>query len=472
MIAMFAISVPASATDTIDEATLFVQERTEAIEVENKTVDDAAAQATDLETVDLTETDAVDEGDVLRAQQLIRINRVDGFDESRHSQALELRSDAIDTDPDNIRVQVNLVDLYLTRARSLEKGSELNVENLKLALKWLESLTAVDRFTRMEQVIAMPQLVDVYVKLGEDAKAKRAVDDASSKVLAIAKLNPEIYEIWLSMVQCAIAVKDYERANDVIRAGYQSVKTQEVRRRIMQLASLVYLRNADDFKDISKEENFRNRLYALCKAISTNPRDVKIYDRLFEYLDVDQDAENHDVWLRNSILDCPIPGVVHILIGARAMLRDQINEGRNHWEIAQHQFSTTEFVTHRLLSIAIRKDPKCGEGELLDTAILLFPDQYMLYETRGAIKKREAILLLEQQDEVGARAKSESAIEDFKIVVEKVPDLITVHKHLMDCYEQIGDTDSTTIHASRVQDALDKVDEKQRKLYQKVLDDL
>ncbi len=435
-----------------------------------ETASDEGTQSAASETVDSTETKEVDEAEVLLARQLIRKNREEGFDESRHQQALELLLAAIDADAENLRAKVNLVDLYLVRDKSLEDGTDPKIENLKHALKWLESITADENFTQMEQVLAMPQLVNVYVMLGEEAKAKQALSAASSKLLTIAKKNPEIYEIWFSLVQCATVVKDYEMANEFIKTAYQTVKTQEVRRKVMQLASLVYIQNADDFKDISTEANFRNRLFALCKAIAMNPRDVKIYDRMVEYLDVEVDAEKRDVWLRNSVLDCPIPGVVHILIGARSLLRDNVNEGKAHWDIAKQQFGTTEFVTHRLLSIAIRKNPKCGEGKLLDGAILLFPDQYMLYETRGTIKKREAMLLLGQQNQQAAKQKFEEAIEDFKIVVEKVPTLITANKHLADCYEKIGDTDNMAIHTKRVSDALDKVDEKKRQLYQKVLD--
>jgi beta-lactamase regulating signal transducer with metallopeptidase domain/tetratricopeptide (TPR) repeat protein len=476
--AICGIRSPASTAENVerngvaDESVTVVQEGIETQEVVDDATADEGTQSADSETVDSSGTEEVHEAGVQLAQQLIRKNRADGFDEFRHAHALELLRDAIDANPENIRAKVNLVDLYLTRARSLEQGSKLNVENLKQALKWLESLTAVKKFTRMEQVLAMPQLVYVYDKLGEDAKAEHAVVVASHQSLAIAKLNPDIYEIWFSMVQCATVVKDYELANEFIRTAYQSVTKQEIRQKLLQLSSLIYLQNADDFIDISTEKNFRKRLYALCKAISTNPRDVKIYDRLTEYLDVEVDPDRRDVWLRNSIIECPIPGVVHILIGAREILRGDVVAGKTNWEIGQHQFGTMEFVTHRLLSVAIRKHPKYGEGKLLDTAISVAPNQYMLYETRGVIKKREAILLSAKQNQEGAREKFDEAIEDLKVVVEKMPELITANKHLQDCYEKIGDVDNVAVHTKRVQDKLDKVDEERRALYEKVLDDL
>lgn len=402
------------------------------------------------------------------SQQLIRQQRDEGFDEARNELAMDHLRAAIDADPKNIRAQVNLADLYLTRVKSVEEGSEAHTDNLRRAQETLLQLTGYQNFFRLEQVLAMPRLIDVCKQLGDDVRARRALTDASSKVTRIARLNPEIYQIWYSLVQCAVMMEDYERANEFIKTGYQNVKTDETRRQIMQLASLVHIQNADDFLDISTEDFFRRRLFALCKAIATNPRDVRIYDRLVEYMDVDTDKERRDVWLRNAILDCPIPGVVHILIGVREMLRGDVLAGKTSWDIAQHQFGTTEFVTHRLLSVAIRKKPEYGETNLLDSALALFPDQYMLYETRGAIKKGKASVLMKQE----SHAMYEGAIKDFMIVLEKVPDLITVHKHLKDCYTALGNTEKAEYHAEKVKELLELVDAKQRELYEKVLNQL
>ena len=402
------------------------------------------------------------------SQQLIKKQRDEGFDESRNELAMDHLRAAVDLDPKNIRAQVNLIDLYRSRANSMEEGSELQIENLQRAQETLLQLTGYENFFRLEQVLAMPQLIDVCNQLGDKARARRALTDASSKVTRIARLNPEIYQIWYSLVQCAVMMKDYNQANEFIKTGYQNVKTDETRRQIMQLASLVHIQNADDFIDISTEDAFRKRLFALCKAIATNPRDVRTYDRLVEYLDVDTDKERRDVWLRNSILDCPIPGVVHILIGIREMLRGDVLAGKTSWDIAQHQFGTTEFVTHRLLSVAIRKKPEYGETNLLDSALALFPDQYMLYETRGAIKKGKASVLMKQE----SQNMYEAAIKDFMIVLEKVPDLITVHKHLTDCYEALGNKEKADYHEQKVKELLDLIDEKQRELYERVLNQL
>ena len=218
---------------------------------------------------------------------------------------------------------------------------------------------------------------------------------------------------------------------------------------------MVYIQNADDFKDLSSEKEFTLRLYALCKAIATNPRDVRIYERLVDYIDVDEGGTERDVWLRNSILDCPIPGIVHIIAGTRELIRGDISGGKTSWDIAQYQFQTTEFVTHRLLSVAIRMRPKFGEGELLETALELFPEQHMLHETRGIILKDQG--------------QYEEAIKEFKIVEKKMPGLITVHKHLKDCYEQTNNDEAARASALRVEEILDSLDAKERELFEKAL---
>lgn len=392
------------------------------------------------------------------SQQLIRRQRLEGFDETRNTEAMAHLQAAIAVEPSNIRAQANLVDLFLTRARSLEEGSTDYIDNLEKARESLEGMTGYRNFFRMEQILAMPQLVDVCMKLGDEDGARRALNTASSKVTRLASLNPEIYEIWLSLVQSAVAMKNYDQADEFIQTGYQTVQTEDTRRKIMQLASIVHIKNADDFKDISTEENFRSRLFALCKAIASNPRDVNIYDRLVDYIDTEETETESDVWLRNATGDCPIPGMVHILIGTRELLRGDVAGGQTSWDIAQHQFGSTEFVTHRLLSVAIKKEPKFGEGKLVDIALELFPDQFMLYETRGAIRK--------------GRGLYPEAIEDFEVVHGKMSELITVHKYLEECYRQVGNTEKAAYHAQRLQEILSKFDDKQRERYEEVLDTL
>ena len=423
----------------------------EATEEETEDVDPEAEEVAE-------EPEKFSDAHVWIAQKLLRKQRSEGYEEARNEKAMEHLRAAINVDPENVKAQVNLIDLYTTKADSFEDGSEENIENLKLARSSLERLTGYSNFSRLEQVLAMPQLIDVCVQLDDLEGARRELGNATTKISRVAQLNPDIYPVWYALVRSAVALEDYERANEFIKTGVQNVTSQENRQRIMRLASEVYLKNADDFPDLDDENQFRTRLFALCKAITNSPKDVKIYDRLVDYIDVEADKPERDVWLRNSILDCPIPGVVHILIGTRELLRGDVVAGKTSWDIARHQFGSTEFVTHRLLSVAIKKRPEFGEGSLLDTALLLFPSQYMLYETRGAIRKQ--------------RGEYEDAISDFETVLEKVPDLITAHKYLKDIYVATNQPEKAKFHAGRVDELLELVDENDREKYRKVLNKL
>ena len=157
--------------------------------------------------VELEEPEKFGKAHVWLSRELIRKQRVEGFDEERNTLAMDHLKAAIAADPENIRAKVSLVDLYTTRALSKEEGSEARLENLRLARESIEELTGYQNFWRMEQVLAMPQLVNVCIQLDDEPSARRALTSASTKVMRIARLNPEIYEIWYSLVQCAVAVK-------------------------------------------------------------------------------------------------------------------------------------------------------------------------------------------------------------------------------------------------------------------------
>ena len=416
----------------------------------------AEGTANDIEEPEVVEEERFAKAHVWLAQQLIREQQREGGDKEKSEKAMNHLKAAVEVDPDNVLAKVNLIDLYLTRAQNAQEGTEEETENLRLAKDAMVKLTNYESFSSIYQILAMPKLINVCKKLGEEAEAKRALNDATAKVTRIARQFPDVFEIWSSLVQSAIALPDYPLAEDFIREGLQSVKTEENQRKILQLASLAYMQQADDFKDVSTESAFCGRLFALCTAIKNNPRDVQIYDRMADFIDVELGGTERDVWLRNSIIDCPIPGVVHMIIGTRELIRGDISGGKTSWDIAQHQYAATEYVIHRLLSVAIKKKPKLGDGELLDTALELFPDLYMLHETRGVVLKN--------------KGQYEKAIAEFKYVEERMPSLITVHKHLKDCYEKTNNLEAAQASAAKVEEILDEMETKKREFYENALD--
>ena len=402
---------------------------------------------------------------------LQREQAISGADPEKTKAALGHLEKAIEQDSENVMAKITLANLYLAESRKAEPESPEYKANLEKARDSLLDLTSRE-FTRLEQVMAMPQLVDIFVKLGDEKAAGRALNNAVGRVATIARLNPEVFEVWLSLVQSAVALKKYDQANEFIREGYQSVQTDETRKKIVRLASLVHLQNADDFVSMNTERSYRMRLFALCRAIQANPRDAAIYQRLLDFVDVEFDADKpeREVWLRDSILpridpmtgdkvECPIPGIVHLLIGVRQLAKGDVVQGQKHWRIGQQHFETSEMVIHRLISVASQREKGFPRiGEIVTLAIEFFPDQPMLYETRGAMLKEEG--------------RYSDALSDFEIVLEKLPNLLTVHKHVADCYRQLSQPDKAAYHDQRVREILDQLNAEERELYQQMLEGL
>ena len=184
-------------------------------------------------------------------------------------------------------------------------------------------------------------------------------------------------------------LRKYDQANEFITESFKSVQSDESRKSIATLASLVHIQNADDFANPTDEKSYRERLFALCRAVQVNPRDAKIYKRLLEYVGRDEEGVPEDEWLDNAIVGCPIPGMVHILIGVREVRRGNIVEGFKHWEISKFQFPTSEIVVHRLIAMAAQPNSGVSNtGELISLAIEIFPNQVLLYETRAKLLVR------------------------------------------------------------------------------------
>ncbi len=390
------------------------------------------------------------------SQKLLVKQRSEGFDEQRNEQAMEYLSAAIEATPEDMQARLSLAELHFTRAEKLKETNPKGYrENLKSAREALEKVVSQRRLSNIYQVIAMPRLVSVCVELEDEQTARLAYDHATSQIGKLARANPDVFELWLSLVRCSVALKEYDRASDFIREAYRTVKDKEVRQKTVRLASLVFLQQADDFPDLTDESQFRLRLFALCRAIQTNPRDADIYLRLLDYIDVEE-GEQHDRWLRNSTDQCPIPSIIHIILGTREIIRGNIVNGQARWDIAQQQFGTTEMVIHRLLSFAVNEDEKYAQDSLITKAIEMFPEQYRLYETRGALARKAD--------------NYSQAITDLEVVIKHHPELLTAHEMLADCYEKVGNNEKSDFHRKKIEELLEELEEKEREALQKVLE--
>ena len=172
-------------------------------------------------------------------------------------------------------------------------------------------------------------------------------------------------------------------------------------------------------------EDYRNRLKFLCDAVSVNPQNRTVYFKLLEFVATKSNPDFNENWLRDSVVDGE-PGIIHVLLGVHEIDKGNVLEGQKHWRIAEQQFKLTQYVVSFVIDVAASeyRDEFSNLLDMITLAIELFPDQPMLYHTRGVLFKQEG--------------RYQEAVADFEQTAEKMPRLLSIRKHLVKCYEELG----------------------------------
>jgi tetratricopeptide (TPR) repeat protein len=322
----------------------------------------------------------------------------------------------------------------------------------------------------------MPLLAELNIELGREERTRRALKEQIVNLRQIARKLPNEYQIWLTAVRCAVLSKDYTEALDIVKEGLKTVSTIEDKRKLSRLASMILRKKSDDFLDMSVQQQYRQRLYTLCEAIKINPTDRDVYLKLLDYisdnpalgsglpatgvdpriakangerLDFSQAGE---FWMSDSIVGSPVPGIIHALLGMRDVSQGNVSDGEKHWRIAEEQYSNSQIIINNLIDVAAkdRSDEFSNMQDMITLGIELFPEQPIFYQTRG-------VFLMNQ-------GKFNEAIVDLLYASEKMPKMIALHRHLIDCYQALGDEQKVTEQQSLLQEKLSQLDVAERKL--------
>ena len=402
------------------------------------------------------------QANVWLSRKVLEEQRRYGFTEERNALAMKYLESA---SSDDVLARRNLADLYLSRAMRLkETDPEKYRQNLGFAKSELEDLTKYEAFSNLAQVNSMPKLIFICNELGEDEEAANYFQVAKQKIGRLTEFKTDMIQLWVTMVKCAIGVKDYDSAIEIMEEGFRTVKTPEARKQMQQLASLIYLTKADDFNNLEDEESFRERLYALCLAIRTNRGQLEIYQRLVDYIDVNKGSPQRDVWLRNMTTDSPSPNVVHIILGMRNLIKGDVVEARARWNIAKNQFAADEIIVY-LLEVAVRQKREIGSPELVSKTFELLPRQYALYRTRAHAARNA-------QDYEQAIADFEAALKDYfqsRSDKETLAEMKT-REFLIDCYQKVGNEEKARFHRAITDAQFVKLGPKDQELITKLLE--
>ena len=373
----------------------------------------------------------------LARYHLMNPDELDVVKEDEENLAIEHFEYALEAEPGNLIALLGLSEIYENRG------------DIEQAAKYLgEALSS--NFVSLLQLRNVPRYVKMQQDLGREELAKQQLRSFISKIGQLTRLNSEMFDIWLVQVQCATMLKDYDLARQIIEDAHQTVRDAETRENLIRLLSDVSVIEADEYKSIEDKENYQACLFALCEAIRTNPRSREAYSRLIEFAAPETLKDEKALWLRDSILGCPNPAVIHVILGMQEIKDGDFVQGQKHWRIADKQFELSQFIVNNMIELAVSEKPT-EFGNLLDmitVALELFPDQAALYQTRGLYYKlREDYAL---------------AIKDLEYTVEKLPVLISARQLLMECYKATGDKEKAKLAQREIDKMVSELDEGQR----------
>jgi tetratricopeptide (TPR) repeat protein len=346
---------------------------------------------------------------------------------------------ALETEPNNLYALIGMSEIY-------EKKNDLTT-----ASDFLRRVVQME-WTNLVQLRVIPKLVKMQQEMGKEEEAKRMLHANMETITTYSRRFPDLIEIWATLVQCATMLKDYDQALDIIDQGYQTAKTAEVRENLLGLLAAVHIMKADEVTSIEDKDSFQERLFALCEAIKTNPRSRDAYTRLIDFAAPDTLADEKARWLRESVIECPNPAVIHVILGMQDIKNGDFVQGQKHWKIADEQFELSQFIVNNMIELAVANKPEAF-GNLLDmitVAMELFPDQAALYQTRGLYYKNQK--------------QYAEAVKDLEFVSSKMPSLISSRSLLKECYLALDDQSNAQRVQAEIDVLVNKLDDAQRKM--------
>ncbi len=367
------------------------------------------------------------------------------LDERAHL-AIKHYNFALESEPDNVQALLGIADAY-ERLGEIDKATDYLTDALQ------------SEFVSFSQLQNIPRLVQMQQELGRPELAKAQLQDFVRRIRQITRYNAELLDVWVALIRCATLLKDYDMAENIIENAHQTVQDAMTRDNLIRLLADVSVLKADDFESIEDKENYTGRLYALCEAIKANKRSQAAYSRLLEYAAPDTLQEEKAFWLRDAILGCPNPAVIHVILGMQQIKAGNFVQGQKHWRIADSQYgmSQAQLIVNNMLERAVHEKPD-EFGDMLDmitVAMELFPDQAGLYQTRAMYYE--------------TKNQYPEAIKDLDYVIEKMPSMFSARQLLLECYQAIDDQEN----ADRVQQDIDQfvseLDQNQQLIVQQFL---
>jgi len=371
-------------------------------------------------------------------------------DDQRDEIVLQQLDLAIQQQKDNKQAHKKMSVIHLRKAATFDEGTPENREHMQKALEHLSAI--VDGgIESLDHLLGTMQIVQIRKELyGVDA-ARKSFDQIYTNILEPAsKKHSNIFQIWLVMVKCAVALEDFPLAKQFVRDGFVTSNSNVVRKQIADLSSLVLMHEADVSEDMSDPNSYQKRLYALTRAINVNPKNDEIYKRLVKFIDSGNGDHFNMQWFEEAKVSAPDPGVLTTMLGLRAMMDGDVEIAKTHWRVSQQLYTLSELVLNHLIIVGAKSEQQdfLDPIDLLTKSLDAFPDNPLLLQSRGYFSIRAG--------------DDQLAIRDLETAIEKLPNLVESRQFLILLYGRNGDSAQAAYHQQKMDDTLAKMPEEKR----------
>ncbi len=396
------------------------------------------------------------------SQYYARAKDLEIADTDNDEQAKKHLRYALQMDPNNQMARYSMAMIHIDDSKKFTKDSKEYREAIEKAIDNLNNVidSSEGKLTMLE-LVAIPKKLELQIEIRrENENFKMQLANEIIRLSPLADRYPDVFEIRVTMVKCAVLMEDYSRALDIIREGYQLARDLEVQQKIVGLAALVYLDRANKYDDLTDREQYRGRLFVLCEAVIANPNNKSIYLELLKFIGSDSSEADtsNDQRLKNSLAGAKNPAILHGLLGLQEISSGNVLTGEKHWRIAEQQYNKTKLILSNLLEVVATDRPEQFNNivDMISLAIEMFSDEPRFYRTRGIYFANQGRYV--------------EAIDDLSYASEKLPNFIDIHQHLISCYEQTGNESALSEQMEILETKLGELNATERRNMQRLID--
>lgn len=396
--------------------------------------------------------------------------------------------------PESIEPDFQLARMYELYASRFDESNPDYLQNLELAnehydqvlnrdldLGGMNSGISSEREASLIRVIAIEPAIRVKVKLSKiqpevykPEAVKNYVYATINQLLPAVKLRSANNPAWWRiLINCALEIEDYQKTEEIIKAGQAASTNPAAKGVIRQMAASTLVIQAKRIKDFTDQRLYNLRLKVLCQAISINSNDPDAYPMLLEFIgDEEQPDQQVGVgvdgaveravplridWLRSQGAGTKYSGVINALIGIHEIANGDVAIGRKNWQIGEEFDPRTKVhISKMLLALNRPKSPKLPNMiDMMTLAIEMFADIPELYFVRATYLK--------------SNQRFEEAIVDYEQYFRARPSDYGAAKSLSLCYEKTGNEEKREEFDNEVESILAQMDESQLRRARQIL---